>query len=149
MTTWKKEPPTEEDWYWILEPACDTEPFVRHLSVDDIAWEDWDPDAEFGPRIPSPERLEALEECAKAVRTIDDLHNLGDAVYVVREREGEGWDGPKVTAYSKAVAALGSALARLDESEDRCSKCGDSNAWHDGERGVDGLCVNCFESEGE
>lgn len=29
--------------------------------------------------------------------------DLGDLVYTVREREGEGWNGPSIKAWSKAV----------------------------------------------
>ena len=38
--------------------------------------------------------------------------NLGDLVYQVREREGEGWDGPAVTAWSDAVMAAKAAIAK-------------------------------------
>lgn len=40
--------------------------------------------------------------------------NLGDLTYNVREREGKGWDGPSVVAWSKAVTA---AQNLLDEAE--------------------------------
>lgn len=41
-----------------------------------------------------------------ALRDIDQIHDLGDAIYAVREREAEGWDGPKVTRYSEAVEVV-------------------------------------------
>ncbi len=46
-----------------------------------------------------------IEELAACIR--DLLHaeyaDLGDFVYQVREREGQGWDGPAVKAWSAAV----------------------------------------------
>lgn len=38
--------------------------------------------------------------------------NLGDLVYDVREREGLGWDGPSVKAWSDAVARAEKILER-------------------------------------
>ncbi len=37
--------------------------------------------------------------------------DLGDMVYQVREREGLGWDGPAVVAWSKAVQDAKQALS--------------------------------------
>lgn len=37
-----------------------------------------------------------------ALKTMNDLHDFGDAVYAVRESEGKGWEGPGVVAYSAA-----------------------------------------------
>ena len=36
--------------------------------------------------------------------------DLGDLVYYVREREGKGWDGPDVNAWSNAVQLARAAL---------------------------------------
>jgi hypothetical protein len=47
---------------------------------------------------PVNEALEVLRALVNA-KHID----LGDLVYSVRESEGEGWDGPAVTAWSEAV----------------------------------------------
>lgn len=38
--------------------------------------------------------------------------DLGDLVYKVRESEGEGWDGPAVSAWSDGVIAARAAIAR-------------------------------------
>ena len=59
----------------------------------------------------------ALEDVRRALHTMKELHNLGDAVYGVRERECQGWEGPNVTRYAaahKVVAAFldGRALAQ-------------------------------------
>ena len=48
------------------------------------------------------DRLEILADLA----VVNEIHPLGDAVYDVREREGLGWEGPKVVAYGKAVQRL-------------------------------------------
>jgi len=37
--------------------------------------------------------------------------NLGDLVYQVREREGKGWEGPAVVAWSNAIDQARAALA--------------------------------------
>lgn len=44
----------------------------------------------------------ALEDVRRSLRVMNELHNLGDAVYEVREREGKGWAGPNVTHYAAA-----------------------------------------------
>lgn len=47
-----------------------------------------------------------IDRVVEAIRTIDRLHNLGDAIYEVREREAKGWDGPNVSAYNAAHKVL-------------------------------------------
>lgn len=54
-----------------------------------------------------------LERIVAAIRTINRLHNLGDAIYDVRQREDnivpEGkssWEGSLVTEYNEAHKAL-------------------------------------------
>jgi hypothetical protein len=49
----------------------------------------------------------------EAIRIINKHHNLGDAVYAVRERaagdssyKGDSWRHPNVTAYSDVVKVL-------------------------------------------
>lgn len=55
----------------------------------------------------APELFEALSAL------LSNKHiNLGDLVYAIREREGEGWDGPSVTAWSNAVDAARKAIAK-------------------------------------
>lgn len=53
--------------------------------------------------IPLPELLEALRGMRAAAEP-------GDFVYTVREREGEGWEGPKVTAWGNGAAAIARAV---------------------------------------
>jgi hypothetical protein len=55
----------------------------------------------------APDLLAALE----ALSSNPHLY-LGDLVYAVREKEGEGWDGPAVTAWSEAVMAAKAAIAK-------------------------------------
>lgn len=43
--------------------------------------------------------------------------DLGDRVYDVREREGLGWDGPSVVAWSAAVKAAKDVLRRADSAD--------------------------------
>jgi hypothetical protein len=57
-------------------------------------------------------------ELLEAVRTVDELHNLDDAIYDVRARlleiedeegstfEGSSWDHPRVLRYSEAVGVI-------------------------------------------
>lgn len=54
-----------------------------------------------------------VRELLQALYTIDELHSLGDSVYVVRERAagdstytGNSWEHPKVKAYGDAHATL-------------------------------------------
>lgn len=47
----------------------------------------------------------------RALMTNPCIH-LGDQIYSVREREGEGWDGPAVKAWSAAVVAAEDVLKR-------------------------------------
>lgn len=53
-----------------------------------------------------------LIEAAKAIKANPHV-DLGDLVYQVREREGEGWDGASVKQWSDAVQAFDAALARI------------------------------------
>lgn len=49
---------------------------------------------------------EKYEELARAVTRLDQIHNLGDAIYTVKERESLGWEGPLVTEYSNLVQTI-------------------------------------------
>lgn len=57
---------------------------------------------------------ERLERIITAIRTVNQYHNLGDAVYEVRSRvfetdpgyKGESWDHPSVKTYGDAVATI-------------------------------------------
>lgn len=50
--------------------------------------------------------LGTLQDLISDIRIVNKLHNLGNAIYDVREREGEGWKGKKVTDYSNAVSRI-------------------------------------------
>lgn len=49
------------------------------------------------------ERAERAEDVVAALVRGGGHLDLGDLVYEVREREGRGWDGPAVKAWSDAV----------------------------------------------
>jgi hypothetical protein len=61
------------------------------------------------------------EQAKQALRTLNSLHDLGDAVYDVRERLTEepwpegvenSWDHPRVLEYSSSVEILKAWLAQ-------------------------------------
>ena len=47
-----------------------------------------------------------LTELESVIVVINELNNLSDAIYDVRDREGEGWEGPKTKAYGEAISKL-------------------------------------------
>lgn len=60
---------------------------------------------------------ERLQRVLAAIRTVNELHDLGDAIYDVRSRygsdnvdgqpfTGNSWDHPVVTRYNDAVNVL-------------------------------------------
>jgi len=64
----------------------------------------------------------ALEENARlraalVALTTNPHMNLGDLVYGVREREGLGWEGPAVKAWSDAVQSAETALRKPDAAD--------------------------------
>lgn len=46
-----------------------------------------------------------IEAIRKALNTFLS-ESIGDKVYDIREREGKGWDGPRVTAWGEASVTL-------------------------------------------
>jgi hypothetical protein len=48
--------------------------------------------------------LDAGQEALQILATLENIQHLGDYVYDIREREGLGWDGPKVAAWGGASA---------------------------------------------
>ena len=51
-----------------------------------------------------------LSELQSVIVVINELNNLSDAIYDVRDREQEGWEGPKTKAYSEAITKLRAVL---------------------------------------
>ena len=123
MTTWSKTPPTEPGWYWCRTPEGDVI-LVRHR----IGYTPKENDThyvrsiEFGPAIPSPEAISALEarlaaqeariEAAKdALRDIAEDSGCAAPVTVTKKNprsvqyEFGVADGHRVAA-AKARAAL-------------------------------------------
>ena len=68
--------------------------------------------------------VEERDELASAVRDLDKIHDLGDAIYTVRERvvdddpdfNGNSWDHPTVTRYSELVGRI-RLLTKIPETE--------------------------------
>lgn len=58
-----------------------------------------------------------LADVRRALTTINALHNLGDAVYDVRAKECEGWEGPNVVAYGAAHKVVAAFLGRALEGK--------------------------------
>lgn len=50
------------------------------------------------PEKPDVSKLGAVEILKELLAA---PYHLGDFIYDVREREGKGWDGPKVTRFSE------------------------------------------------
>jgi len=73
--------------------------------------EQWEADARL--IAAAPDLLEALV----ALSSNPHIH-LGDLIYYVREREGEGWDGPAVTAWGEAVEKAKAAIKKATEGGD-------------------------------
>lgn len=65
---------------------------------------------------------DAVAELIAAIKTINELHPLGDAIYKVRESidwtaepfDGSSWDHPRVKRYSDAVESVKSALLAIE-----------------------------------
>ncbi len=91
--TWRVSQQPEGGTFWIAE------------AVDGLMNDETEPNARL--IAAAPDLLAALE----ALSSNPYLH-LGDLVYAVREKEGEGWDGPAVTAWSEAVMAAKAAIAK-------------------------------------
>ena len=43
-----------------------------------------------------------MNEALQVLHDLNEIRNLGDFIYDIREREGLGWEGPKVQAWSDA-----------------------------------------------
>lgn len=51
----------------------------------------------------------------KGARLLTSAASLGDFIYTIRERELQGWDGPKVKAWSDGCQLIESALKKAVE----------------------------------
>ncbi len=49
-------------------------------------------------------------ELLVALKTLDD-ESIGDFIYNIREKEGLGWDGPRVAAWGKACTVIREIVA--------------------------------------
>ncbi len=45
-----------------------------------------------------------LAAAVQVLRDLNAVRNLADIAYDIREREGEGWEGPKITKWFDAIA---------------------------------------------
>jgi hypothetical protein len=46
------------------------------------------------------------DEALRVLYDLSQVMELGDLVYDIREREGQGWEGPKVQAWSNACERM-------------------------------------------
>jgi hypothetical protein len=53
-------------------------------------------------------------EALKVLRELYDLHHLGDMIYTIRDCEGGGWDGPKVTRWAAATARAEALIKEVE-----------------------------------
>ena len=51
-----------------------------------------------------------MNDALQILRELNDIVNLGDLVYHVRENEGLGWEDPKVKAWSDACDRMRTLL---------------------------------------
>lgn len=57
---------------------------------------------------------EEQKKLLDACRVLVNDFSIEDYIYDVREREGDGWHGPRVEAFSKAVMVLKQATKDTD-----------------------------------
>jgi hypothetical protein len=82
---------------------------LRNAKVDAFVWGCLHAHEVMEKEIQAKDReIEKLNEIKKIVEYLmNHPHfNFEDQVYSVRDREGEGWDGPHVIGYGSAVAHL-------------------------------------------
>ena len=48
------------------------------------------------------DEIERGKKAISALKMLSKVRDLGDFIYDIREREGKGWDGPKVKVWSDA-----------------------------------------------
>jgi hypothetical protein len=127
--TYTSEPPTEPGWYYVETTGTtwdrDGQWTRRILKLDHAHWTGeevgsiyLDPRKEnrFGPRIPSPEEIEAMEECVKIMRDPEAPRCHSEAYSTECEGNYQIGDQPRdcdcgATLWNDQLTA---ALARLD-----------------------------------
>jgi len=51
-----------------------------------------------------------VEDLMRAIRDLIEKHHIEDYVYDIRDREMEGWDGPRVTSFAEDTRILKAAI---------------------------------------
>lgn len=59
--------------------------------------------------------MTTLAEVREALKVLFEAESIEDYVYAVRERECEGWEGPRVVAYGDACQTLKAFIKELVE----------------------------------
>lgn len=61
--------------------------------------------------------MNAGQKAVAALRALSKVDHfcLEDHIYTVREREGQGWDGPAVKAFSDACMLVRDALKQAED----------------------------------
>ena len=52
-------------------------------------------------------------QAIEILRGFNEILNLGDLIYAVRDKEGEGWEGPQVTKWAKLHEEMQKLLAQI------------------------------------
>lgn len=88
------------------------------MTTDDVfnAFINWHKDSPLADQLNAiRQAFNKLVEGSRTITTGLKSWNLGDQVYDVREREGEGWEGPEVMKFSHAHSLITEALAVLKD----------------------------------
>ena len=59
-----------------------------------------------------------MDEALQVLHDFNEICDLGDLIYHVRENEGLGWDGPKVQAWSDACTRMKNLLDEYDRDHE-------------------------------
>lgn len=78
MTTWSKTPPSEPGWYWYEHRELGRDPVVKTIFFDPDRYTSAGGASllapRFGPRIPSPEDIEAAKDALREARGLLRVH---------------------------------------------------------------------------